>query len=156
YEPEATAHQPVYPLRATSGTDGRFRFTFTRSELDEKYLDASQPVVMAVADGFGLDWAEIGESAQDAALRLRLFRDVPVEGCILNEERKSVVGPITLPSGTIVAGRILNEERKPVVGAKVLVREVTRDPAARDYRSRSSKTCRGPLPGHLPQVTTAA
>src|SRR5262249_16880341 len=54
------------------------------------------------------------------------------------------------------AGRILNEERKPVVGAKVLVREVTRDPAARDYRSRSSKTCRGPLPGHLPQVTTAA
>src|SRR5262249_61318419 len=60
-EPEAVAHRPAYPLRATSGPDGRFRFTFARSELDERYLDASRPVVVAVAEGLGLDWAEIGD-----------------------------------------------------------------------------------------------
>src|SRR5205823_6582019 len=114
------------------GTDGAVRCAFARAELDERCLDASRPVVVAVADGFGLDWAEIGEPAEDAALSLRLVEDVPVEG------------------------RILNEDRKPVVGAKVFVRELTRDPAARDHRPQSSKTCRGPLPGHLPQVTITA
>src|SRR5262249_39273198 len=49
HEVVATADRPDYPLRATSGRDGRFRFAFVRSELDERYLDASRPVVVAVA-----------------------------------------------------------------------------------------------------------
>jgi RNA polymerase sigma factor (sigma-70 family) len=129
YEPEATAHQPVYPLRATSGPEGRFRFAFTRSELDERYLDASRPVVVAVADGFGLDWVEIEESAD---LSLRLVEDRPLEG------------------------RILDRNRQPVAGVKVIVRTVSTDRSPESFKSESVKGCLGPLPGQPSQVTIAA
>jgi hypothetical protein len=130
-EPEAVAHRPAYPLRATSGPDGRFRFAFAHSGLDDRYLDASRPVVVAVADGLGPDWAEVGGPD---ALRLRLADDLPLEG------------------------RILGPDRSPVAGAKVTVREVRRGPAEGrlngDSRPGSFNTCRGPLPGQTPQVTT--
>jgi protocatechuate 3,4-dioxygenase beta subunit len=139
YEPESIAHQPVYPLRATSGTDGRFRFVFTRSQLDERYLDASRPVVMAAADGFGVDWSEIGERAAGAFLNLRLVEDRPVEG------------------------RVLDANGKPVAGATVFVREMSsetpvglaRSVERFDRGSEPFKRCLGPLPGQ-PRVTTAA
>lgn len=127
-EPEAVADPPDYPLRATSGPDGRFRFAFARSELDERYLDASRPVVVAVADGLGLDWAEIG--GRDP-LRLRLVEDLPLEG------------------------RVLGPDRRPVAGARVRVREVTslRPEDAQD--GGAGKSCRGPLPGQPPATTDA-
>jgi RNA polymerase sigma factor (sigma-70 family) len=127
-EPEAVADRPDYPLRATSGPDGRFRFAFARSELDERYLDGSRPVVVAVADGLGLDWAEIG--GHDP-LRLRLVEDLPLEGHIL--------GP----------------DRRPVAGVRVSVREVMslRPEDAKD--GRAGKSCRGPLPGQPPATTDA-
>jgi RNA polymerase sigma factor (sigma-70 family) len=130
-EPDAVAHRPAYPLRATSGKDGRFRFAFARSELDERYLDACRPVVVAVADGLGLDWAELGEPGP---LRFRLVEDLPLEG------------------------RILGPDRRPVAGAAVMVREVSCVPAeGPQQRTRDrGKTCRGPLPGLPPRVTTAA
>jgi RNA polymerase sigma factor (sigma-70 family) len=101
YEPEAVAHRPAYPLRATSGTDGRFRFSFARSELDERYLDASRPVVVAVADGLGPDWAEVG---RPDTLLLRLVEDLPLEG------------------------RVLDPDRRPVAGARLTVRELSTSP----------------------------
>ena len=136
-EPEAVAHQPAYPLRATSGPDGRFGFAFTRSELDERYLDASRPVVVAVADGFGLDWAEIRERDE---LNLKLNEDFPFDG------------------------RILDPDRRPVSGAKIFVREVSRYSADglkrfledSDRSSGSFKSCRGPLAGQPSVVTTDA
>jgi RNA polymerase sigma factor (sigma-70 family) len=133
YEPEAIAHWPVYPVRATSGTDGRFRFRFTRSELDERYLDASRPVVVAAADGLGLDWSEIGARATDADLALRLVKDLPLEG------------------------RILDADRRPVAGATVFVRELRGQNAPGDGNRGldAVKYCRGPLPGQG-RVTTAA
>jgi RNA polymerase sigma factor (sigma-70 family) len=103
-EPDSTAHRPAYPVRATSGALGRFQFVFTRSELDERYLDASRPVVVAVAEGFGLDWAEIGGPAENAALTLRLTDDVPVRG------------------------RVLGPDRKPLAGARVVVRQLREGP----------------------------
>lgn len=138
-EPDAVAHQPVYALRATSGTDGRFHFTFARSDLDERYLDASRPVVIAAAEVFGLDWAEIG-GATAVTLSLRLVEDFPLEG------------------------RVLDAQRNPVAGAKVFVRQVKSDSAAdltrlienQDRISPPLKTCWGPLPGQPPNVTTAA
>ncbi len=139
YEPDAVSHLPIYPLRAISGKDGQFHFTFARSDLDERYLDASRPVVMATADGFGLDWAEIGGSTA-ATLSLRLVEDFPLEG------------------------RALDAQRNPVAGARVFVRKVSSDSAANlnryiqtlDSSSATFKTCWGPLPGQPPQVTTAA
>jgi RNA polymerase sigma factor (sigma-70 family) len=137
-EPEAIAHRPAYPLRATSDADGRFRFTFTRSELDERYLDAARPVVMAVADGFGPDWADVVEPTS-TALSLRLVEDAAVEG------------------------QILNQDRQPLGGATILVRGVSADPVAglarffeaADRSSPSFKSCLGPLPGQA-SVTTDA
>jgi hypothetical protein len=139
-EPDAIAHQPVYPLRTTSGTDGRFHFTFARSDLDERYLDASRPVVAAVADGLGFDWAEIGALTEGAELSLRLVEDLPLEG------------------------RILGPDRRPVAGARVFVRAVGSSTADGltgflQNEGRSSgpfKSYTGPLPGQPPQVTTAA
>lgn len=138
-EPDAVAHLPMYPLRAKSEKDGRFRFTFSRSDLDERYLDSSRPVVIAMADGFGLDWAEIGGSPV-AAVNLRLVEDFPLEG------------------------RFLDSQRNPVAGAKVFVRSVSSDTTANltryiqklEKNSATFKTCWGPLPGQPAQVTTAA
>jgi RNA polymerase sigma factor (sigma-70 family) len=127
-EPEAVAGRPDYPLRATSGPDGRFQFAFARAQLDERYLDASRPVVVAVADGLGLDWAEIG--GRDP-LRLRLVEDLPLEG------------------------RILGPDRRPVAGARVNVREVTSLRPEDAQEGRAGKSCRGPLPGQPPATTDA-
>jgi RNA polymerase sigma factor (sigma-70 family) len=136
-ELDAVAHPPIYPLRATSGMDGRFHFVLVRSDLDARYLDASRPVVIAAADGFGLDWAEIGGAAA-VTVSLRLVQDFPLEG------------------------RVLDAQRNPVAGAKVFVREVSSDSAAnrtrfienQDRSSPTLKTCWGPLPEQPPQVTT--
>ena len=127
-EPQAVADRPDYPLRATSGPDGRFRFAFTRAQLDARYLDASRPVVVAVADGLGLDWAEIGDGD---SLRLRLVEDQPLEG------------------------RVLGSDRRPVAGAQVSVREVKalRPEDAQD--DWVGKSCRGPFPGQPPAMTDA-
>jgi 5-hydroxyisourate hydrolase-like protein (transthyretin family) len=126
-EAAAVAHQPDYPLRGTSGPDGSFRFTFALSDLDERYLDASRPVVAAVADGLGLDWAEIGSDP----LRLRLVEDLPLEG------------------------RILDPDRRPVAGARVTVRELTARRPADVQDANLWKSCRGPLPGQPPARTDA-
>jgi RNA polymerase sigma factor (sigma-70 family) len=139
-EPEAIAHLPIYPLRAISGTEGRFRFAFSRADLDERYLDASRPVVIAVADGFGLNWTDIGGPGERAVRRVRLVEDAPLEG------------------------RILDPDRRPVVGAKIHVRQLSGGSAAGltrylqhfDPDAELFTSCRGPLPGQPPQVTTDA
>jgi RNA polymerase sigma factor (sigma-70 family) len=127
-EPEAIAGRPDYPLRATSEPDGRFRFAFARSELDEHYLDVSRPVVVAVADGLGLDWSEI--AGRDPLL-LRLVEDLPLEG------------------------RLLGPDRRPVAGARVSVREVMSLLPEDAQGGRAGKSCRGPLPGQPPATTDA-
>jgi RNA polymerase sigma factor (sigma-70 family) len=138
WEPDAVLHQPAYPPRTISGADGGFNFTFTRSELDERFLDASRPIVIAMADGWGMDWTEIGNPA---ALSLRLVEDLPLEG------------------------RILNADRKPVAGAKISVQDVSSDSAAGLTRLLQDGTplsgplhkgCRGPLPGQPQEIVTDA
>ncbi len=49
------------PVRATSGDDGRFEFTFARSDLDTTYSDNPASQVAAVAPGYGFDVAPVGE-----------------------------------------------------------------------------------------------
>jgi RNA polymerase sigma factor (sigma-70 family) len=136
---ESTVRQTAYPLRATSGEDGRFHFTFARSDLDPRRLDEARLAVIAVADGYGPDWVEIGEAGRDAELSLKLVEDLPVEG------------------------RILDRDRNPVAGARLLVIEVTRDSEEGvtrflqgSFDSWCPKSWRGPLPGQLLGVTTDA
>jgi protocatechuate 3,4-dioxygenase beta subunit len=129
----------AYRLRATSEADGRFHFTFARSELDAKLLDVSRPAVVAVASGYGPDWAVIGDSAEGVELSLKLVKDLPL------------------------SGRILDENRKPVAGAKICVDSVLSAPEEAltrylqgDLESWSPKSWIGSLPGQPAVVTTDA
>jgi RNA polymerase sigma factor (sigma-70 family) len=131
--------QTAYPLRATSRTDGGFHFTFAEAELDARRLDDSRPAVVAIADGYGLDWAEIAQPGEGAALRLRLAEDLAV------------------------AGRILDQQHRPVAGARVFVRDLSSpsvEVLARllqgDARDWPTHCCRGLLPGQPPSIATAA
>jgi protocatechuate 3,4-dioxygenase beta subunit len=82
----------TYTPRATSGADGRFRFTLLRSDLDAKMLDASRPAVLAVGKDYGPNWAVIADDAEDAELNLKLVRDLPLNGRILDPEGKPLAG----------------------------------------------------------------
>jgi hypothetical protein len=102
-------------------------------------LDDSRPAVVAVADGYGPAWAEVGEPGQGAGLSLKLVEDLPVEG------------------------RILDQNRQPIAGARVLMLDVTSDSEEGvtrflqgDFDSWSPRSWRGPLPGQPPGVTTGA
>jgi RNA polymerase sigma factor (sigma-70 family) len=73
-------------IRATSGSDGRFRFLAARSEVDRA------ETVVAVADGCGPDWAELGALDKDGRLPpLRLVKDdVPLAGRVLDLEARPI------------------------------------------------------------------
>jgi RNA polymerase sigma factor (sigma-70 family) len=80
---------PVYSEQARSGPDGRFKFSISKSELDTAGADHPAPQVMAVAEGHGCDWAKVGRGAE---LTLRLVKDVPINGRILDADGKPVAG----------------------------------------------------------------
>jgi hypothetical protein len=107
--------------------------------LDARWLDDSRPTVIAVADGYGAGWAEIGESAGGADLTLKLAENLPVNG------------------------RILDQNRRPVAGATVLVHTVFSDSEEGVTRyvegrldSWSPRSWRGPFPEQPPGATTDA
>jgi hypothetical protein len=79
-----------YPVRATSGDDGHFKFTVEQSELDKASEDYPTINVMAVAAGHGCDWAAVGPAGEEVTLRL--VKDVPIGVRILDPEGKPVAG----------------------------------------------------------------
>jgi RNA polymerase sigma factor (sigma-70 family) len=129
------------PVRTTSEADGRFHFKFARSELDARLLDTWRPAVAAVADGYGPDWAMIGDSGTSVELTLHLVKDLPING------------------------RILDQDHHPVAGAEVrvqLVQSATEADLTRylhsevDAQSWSPRTWWGPFPGQPPVLKTDA
>jgi RNA polymerase sigma factor (sigma-70 family) len=96
YRGDAGPKKPEYPVRATSGDDGRFAFTIPKAELDN-----TSAQVLAMAESHGCDWMVIGPAEEE--LTLRLVKDEPIKG------------------------RILDTDGKPVIGAKVIVRGVSAD-----------------------------
>src|SRR5262249_23265962 len=77
-------------VRATSGDDGRFAFTLTRSERGAIRAGNLKYQVMAIAWGHGCDWVAVGPAK--AELTLRLVKDVPIRGRILDPDGKPVAG----------------------------------------------------------------
>jgi RNA polymerase sigma factor (sigma-70 family) len=98
YLARPTADGPAPSPQATSGPDGRFQFALARSEPGQAEADDPPAQVLAAADGYGPDWAPVGQA--DVTLRL-------VKAANLN-------------------GRVLDENGKPVAGASVRVQEVIR------------------------------
>ena len=48
--------------------------------------------LIAAADGFGLNWAELPREGKVGPITLRLVKDLPVRGRLINSEGKPVVG----------------------------------------------------------------
>jgi hypothetical protein len=105
HDPEAHVRPTGYPVRATSGADGRFQFTFARSELDARSLDDSRPAVVAVAEGYGPDWVEVGDGPDGTELDLKLVDDFPVNGRLLDQDRRPVAGAKVALCGLISDSR---------------------------------------------------
>jgi RNA polymerase sigma factor (sigma-70 family) len=83
-------NKPALSHRATSGSDGRFRFAVPKRELDYNAQEKSQPQIMTSADGYGCDWTAI-EPAQKE-ITLRLVKDATIHMRILDAGGKSASG----------------------------------------------------------------
>jgi RNA polymerase sigma factor (sigma-70 family) len=77
-----------YPVRATSGAEGKFEFSVATSEWDAGDSDDRRWKVLAVAEGHGCAWAAIGPETKE--LTLRLVKEAPVGGRILDSDGKPV------------------------------------------------------------------
>ena len=129
--------ETTYPVRATSGDDGRYSFPLEKTAPDDPTRQ-----VLAVAKGFGCDWANVDSAEKE--LTLKLIKDVPI------------------------SGRILDPEGRPVAGAKIAVTdmkapkenhldqylEAVRKGNAWQYPFAKSWT--GPVPGLPATLTTGA
>jgi RNA polymerase sigma factor (sigma-70 family) len=103
--PSATSTDAKPPARATTGPDGRFRFTFSKKEIDPKQLyDPFAIDVVALAPEYAADWDWVKDSSTE--LTLRLVKEVPLRG------------------------RILDQDGRPVAAARIRVRSIMRYPAA--------------------------
>jgi RNA polymerase sigma factor (sigma-70 family) len=139
-----TADEAHVEQRATSGNDGRFRFSVSRSDLarSESASERGHPQVLAGAPGYGPDWVALDGSGPVSGLTLRLVKDVPINGRILDPEGKPVGGAklrvwfVSVPRGDDLGGYL--EEAK------------------KGYGYPFAKHWQGPLPGQPRVLTTGA
>jgi RNA polymerase sigma factor (sigma-70 family) len=82
----ATKAGKAWPVRATTGADGRFRFAANKAEMRRG------ATLVATAAGHGSDWVELSPDGKAEALALRLGREVPIQGCVLTLEGEPVAG----------------------------------------------------------------
>lgn len=126
-------------LQVKSGPDGRFRFAVPKSDLDFNAQEELPAQVMAIADGFGCDWATI-EDVEPKEITLRLVKDVPL------------------------AMRILDLNGRPVAGVKLIVTDLWYpkgdglgsflDAIRKNGEYAIDKDWDRPLPGPLATATT--
>jgi RNA polymerase sigma factor (sigma-70 family) len=176
--------------QAKSNADGQFEFSFSKTELsrihfdqpigsvyvmpslerlEQRPTDEADPLytpvgqVMAIAEGFGSDWARIDSVAESTGLTLRLVKDIPINGRILDQEGKPVVGAkLRLGCVNAYPGEDLKEalaqfrkwsERGPTMnggGRKAVAINTT---TAHIFPT-GVKRWGGPLPGQARIVTT--
>jgi RNA polymerase sigma factor (sigma-70 family) len=91
-------YKPALSQQAISGSDGRFRFAVPKSEIDFNEREERPPQLMAVAEGYGCDWAIIDLVPKE--ITLRLVKD------------------------ELIQMRILDADGRPAVGVKVTVKEM--------------------------------
>jgi protocatechuate 3,4-dioxygenase beta subunit len=83
--PHRPSPSPVY---ATTGPDGRFRFTVPKAEFGDQFT-----VVAAAAANHGVGWVQVPAGGRTDDLLIRLVEDdVPITGQVLDLEGKPVPG----------------------------------------------------------------
>jgi RNA polymerase sigma factor (sigma-70 family) len=92
-----------YTLVKKAGTDAKGRFEVTLGPSDMK--DAPRPYLIAAADSFGFAWVELSKDEKPAELTLRLVKDTPIEGRVLDTQGKPVVGAKIDVTGVMVQGK---------------------------------------------------
>jgi RNA polymerase sigma factor (sigma-70 family) len=127
------------PVRATSGTDGRFSFTFKRLEPDPSSPNPFWFQVIAVAEGYGPDWASVDKPVASAELTLRLVQDLPIQGRILTLD------------GVPVKGATLRVEHIHAYANPEAFLQTVRD---REWPLVQAKYWGGPFPGQPQTFTT--
>ncbi|HKB37569.1 MAG TPA: carboxypeptidase-like regulatory domain-containing protein, partial [Gemmataceae bacterium] len=114
YLGQAGAKNVASTVRATSGDDGRFAFTLTRSEYDATQAGGPNYQVMAIAGGRGCDWVRVGAAKEE--LTLLLVKDMAVRGHILDPDGRPVAGArvsvIGVPTATGSGVRSRNPGRE--------------------------------------------
>jgi RNA polymerase sigma factor (sigma-70 family) len=90
--------------QATTGPDGRFAFSVPREKSGE-----DKPVVAAMAANFGVGWLEVPADGRSDDLTLRLVRDQPITGQIIDLEGRPVPGA-TVRLLEITANLLVQEE----------------------------------------------
>ncbi len=81
------------PIRASSGPDGRFRFSVSRSDFDTSHSDApwSDANVLARATGFAFAQSKLRHQAGEMTLQL-VRDDVPLSGRVIDLDGQPVAG----------------------------------------------------------------
>ncbi|MBI1916034.1 MAG: sigma-70 family RNA polymerase sigma factor [Planctomycetes bacterium] len=103
YWPQLLKDEPQTPedvrvtQYGTTDTEGRFRV-----ELRHSRVHAGMPMpLLAVADGYGLDWVDLTAGKQPEEVTLRLVKDEVIRGRVLSTEGKPVVGASVSLNGVL-------------------------------------------------------
>lgn len=86
---------PLPQKRGITDAEGRFRLRLPRFAARRNRSDGRSQwnvSLVARADGFGLAWAEVPSQGKPPELTLRLVKDQPIEGRVLNTEGKPLAG----------------------------------------------------------------
>jgi RNA polymerase sigma factor (sigma-70 family) len=75
-------------VAATTDAEGRFRLALPRDAVRR----STRAAIFALADGFGVDWAEWPSADSATELTLRLVKDLPIQGRVLNTEGRPLAG----------------------------------------------------------------
>jgi RNA polymerase sigma factor (sigma-70 family) len=100
-------------VRATTDANGRFRLPARKKEVDRN------EAVVAVAEGFGPAWFELGKVKLDAEQVLRLVKDEPITGRVLDLEGRPVAGvavrvvSVRKVAGEDLTGLLADLQRRP-------------------------------------------
>jgi hypothetical protein len=79
----------------TTDAEGRFHLKLARPNRQKTYL-------LAHAAGFGVDWCDLGDAERAKELTLRLVKDVPIRGRLVNPEGRPVAGVSVSVTGIAV------------------------------------------------------
>ena len=91
-DPKADSADGLVHIGA-AGADSTFRVTFQAAGRQREYLVAHAP-------GLGADWVDLGEAKAGEAVTLKLVKDQPITGRVLNTEGKPVAG-VSVTAGAI-------------------------------------------------------